>query len=86
MALAVLQGMLAAACGVAGLFFLRFWKTTGDRLFVFFALAFWVLGAHWAVLGIASPAAESRYYFFLPRLLAFLLIIVGIADKNRHRT
>ena len=36
-------GALAMACWVAGLFFLRFWRLSRDRLFVFFVLAFWLL-------------------------------------------
>jgi Family of unknown function (DUF5985) len=69
---------------VAGLFFVRFWQATSDRLFLFFGLAFGVLAVHWGALAMANQAAaESRYYFHLPRLLAFLLIMVGIVDKNR---
>lgn len=80
---AVAQGALVMACGVAGLLFLRFWMSARDRIFVFFALAFWVLGAHWLLIAVLSVPAETRYYFYLPRLLAFLLILVGIIDKNR---
>ena len=35
----VLGGATVMACFVVGLFFLRFWRTTDDRLFGFFALA-----------------------------------------------
>jgi hypothetical protein len=84
--MALLDGALAMACAVAGLFFLRFWRTIGDRLFVFFSLAFWVLGVEWAVLGsLTEAAAETRPIVYLPRLLAFILIVVGIWDKNRGR-
>ena len=82
----VLYGAIAMACCVAALFFFRFWHTTRDRLLLFFALAFAVLGAHWAALGALDLRAEERYFLYVPRLLAFLLIIVGIVDKNwRHR-
>ncbi len=33
-------GLLAMASLVAGIFFLRYWKDSGERLFVFFAVAF----------------------------------------------
>jgi hypothetical protein len=78
-----LWGALSLASAVAGLFFFRFWILTRDRFFVFFALAFWTLALHWTGLGIADPGIETRHYLFLVRLLAFILIIAGILDKNR---
>ena len=43
--LTFLWGASALGCWVIGLFFLRFWRNTRDRLFAFFAAAFWVLGS-----------------------------------------
>ena len=40
-----LHGAIAMGFAVAGLYFLRFWRDTGDRLFAFFAAAFWVFAA-----------------------------------------
>lgn len=80
----LLLGALAMGSGVAGLFFLRFWNVSRDRLFLFFALGFFVLGATWAAIGVVHPAEETRHYFYLPRLAAFVLIITGIVDKNRR--
>ena len=34
---------LALGCSVVGLFFLRFWTLSRERLFFYFMLAFWVL-------------------------------------------
>jgi hypothetical protein len=81
---AVLRGALVALCWVAGLFFVRYWRQTGDRLFVFFVVAFWSLAAHWTALAIVDPAVETRHYLFLLRLLAFVALLVGIVDKNRR--
>lgn len=78
-----LWGALSLASVIAGLFFFRFWIISRDRLFVFFALAFWTLALHWMGLGIANPGIETRHYLYLVRLLAFVLIIAGILDKNR---
>ena len=75
-------GASAMASAVAGLFFLRFWRESHDRLFVFFALAFWSLAAHWIGLAVVNPGVESRHHLFVLRLLAFLILIVGILDKN----
>jgi hypothetical protein len=81
---AVLRGALIALCWVVGLFFIRYWRQTGDRLFVFFVVAFWSLALHWAALAIVDPAQETRHYFFLLRLLGFVALLVGIVDKNRR--
>jgi hypothetical protein len=54
-------------------------------LFFFFSLGFWVLAGHWAVLGALDVRAEHRHLYYLPRLLAFLLILIGIVDRNRRR-
>ena len=78
-----LPGAIVMASWVAGLLFLRFWRKSRDRLFLIFALAFWVLSLHWIGLAIAQPSDETRHYFYLFRLAAFLLILWAIIDKNR---
>jgi hypothetical protein len=80
-----LGGALAATAAVAGLFFLRFWRVTKDRFFVFFAVAFWLLAVNWAALAAISPAQEARHLVFLVRLAAFLVLIFAIYDKNRSK-
>ena len=75
-------GALAMASSVVGLFMLRFWRQTADRLFVFFAGAFFLLAAHWLGLAVVDPGVESRHELYLVRLAAFLVLVVGIADKN----
>ncbi|HUM13118.1 MAG TPA: DUF5985 family protein [Myxococcaceae bacterium] len=80
----VLLGALAMASGVSGLFFLRFWRTSRERLFVFFALAFWLLGLNWLSLALVRLERESQHEIYLLRLVAFGLIIVGVVDKNRR--
>jgi hypothetical protein len=79
-----LWGALATACWVAGLFFLKFWRVSRDRFFLFFFLAFWVLSLNWVVLIIEQPMLESRQDAYVIRLLAFVLIIVAVVDKNRR--
>ena len=82
-ALPFLQGISATAAWVGGLFFFRFWRESHDRLFAFFGAAFWLLSLSWALLGLFSPTEETRPYIYAIRLVAFLLIIGGIIDKNR---
>ncbi|MEP7306679.1 MAG: DUF5985 family protein [Acidobacteriota bacterium] len=60
------------------------WTATRDRLFLYFAGAFWVFALQWATVGVLHLPVETRHYLYLPRLGAFLLIIVGIVDKNRR--
>lgn len=69
---------------VIGLLFLRFWKKTRDRLFFFFALAFWLLGVNWLSLAVVDRD-EPQTALYAVRLLAFALIIIGIWIKNRQR-
>jgi hypothetical protein len=79
-----LHGVVALGAATIGLFFARFYRQTRDRLFVFLALAFFILGVHWTTLSILSSRMETRHWLFLPRLAAFVLIIIGILDKNRR--
>ena len=76
-------GMLTMASVVASLFFLRYWKASGERLFAFFAAAFAMLAVNWVALTAVDPAFEARHLIYLIRLAAFIVIIVGIVDKNR---
>jgi hypothetical protein len=78
-----LNGATAMACIIAGIVFLTYWRDSRDRLFVFFAVAFWVLAFQWTLVAAIEPADEHRHLFYLPRLVAFVLIAIGIVDKNR---
>ena len=79
-----LLGSLSMACAVASLFFLRYWKIAQDRFFVYFAIAFAVMGLNWIGLVLSDPTDERHYYLYVLRLVAFALIIAGIIDKNRR--
>lgn len=76
----------AVTCGflIAGLFFFRFWKRTGDSLFGAFAAAFWLLGLNQALLVLINIPVEERSWLYLLRLAAFILILVAIVAKNRR--
>jgi len=79
-------GVLAMASLSAALFFLRFWRESRERLFAFFALAFALLAANWAGLAIINhPTDEVRQeYGYIVRLVAFVILLIGIFDKNRR--
>jgi hypothetical protein len=78
-----LNGLSAGASLVAGVLFLRFWRDTSDRLFLWFAFAFWMFALNWSALSLFRTADEARYLYFVPRLLGFVLILIAIVDKNR---
>ena len=78
-----LAGAVTFGFVMAGLFFLRFWKRTGDSLFAAFAAAFWLLGIAQALLALANIPVEERSWVYLFRLAAFALIIIAIVRKNR---
>jgi hypothetical protein len=74
---------------VISLYFLQFWTQTRDRLFAMFSLAFAVFAVNRLFLTFLDEAHEGRTYVYLVRLLAFLLILIAIIDKNvsgRRRT
>jgi hypothetical protein len=77
-------GATAMACWTAMLFFLRFWRDTGDRLFAMFSGAFLLLGLSRLGLTIARDPAESETYLYWVRLAAYVLILIAIVDKNRE--
>ena len=73
-----LSGSVALGFLVCGLFFLRFWRRTGDGLFMAFAAAFALLGIGQSVLALANLPTEERGSIYLLRLVAFAVIIFAI--------
>lgn len=76
-----LGGAILMASWAVAVFFYRFARTTGDRLFHFFAAAFFLLGFERVCRGFLPSLVQP--YVYLIRLLAFLLILFAIWDKNR---
>ena len=81
---AMLSGAVAFGTLTAAGFFLRFWRTSGDRFFLFFAVSFALEAGNRFALGLQSGAAEESPVFYGVRLLSYLLILIAIADKNRR--
>lgn len=80
----VLAGAIGAGTLVAAVFFLRFWRSSGDRFFLYFAISFALEAANRLMLGLAHEASEETPAFYLVRLVSYVLILVAIADKNRR--
>lgn len=77
-----LLGMISMGSAVAALLFLRFWRTGRDRLFLWFAAAFALEAANRAVFAWQGAGDEATAPYLVARLVFFLLILAGIADKN----
>jgi hypothetical protein len=83
---ALVSGAMVMAYLTAGLFFLRFWRGTRDRLFAAFGAAFCLLAVQRGALSlIANADGGAALWLYGLRLLAFLLILAAIIDKNRPR-
>lgn len=79
-----LSGAVTMGFAMAALFFLRFYRRTGDGLFLAFALAFALLGIGQALLALTDIPVEERSWLYLIRLAAFALILAAIWRKNRE--
>jgi hypothetical protein len=77
------EGMLAAGYAVAAMFFLRFWRDSGDRLFAFFAAAFALLMVQRGAVVLVRGMSDGTSWPYLLRLLAYVLILIAIYEKNR---
>lgn len=73
----------AAALGVAAYFY-RIWHDIGDRLFLWFAIAFCMFAANWTAVALLRPPDEARFIAYLPRLGGFLMILGAVIEKNRR--
>jgi hypothetical protein len=78
---AFLSGAIAMGYVAASLFFLKFYFRTADRLFAIFCAALWLLGLT-RILLVASHDPSENHWIFILRLVAYLLILGAILDKN----
>lgn len=77
-----LSGTVALAYLVVGVFFLRFWRDTHDRLFLLFAIAFGLFATNQFLATLLGATDERTGYTYILRVLGFLVIIFAIVDKN----
>lgn len=81
---AVLAGGIAMASLTIALFFLRFWKSTHDRFFLFFSISFALEAINRLLLLATALQDENQPLFYLIRLAAYVLILIAILEKNRR--
>jgi hypothetical protein len=80
-----LAGAVTLGFFLAAVFFLRFWRRTSDRLFLAFAVAFFLLALNQAAAQWLGAADERVGYAYLLRVIGFVLILAAIVDKNVAR-
>jgi uncharacterized membrane protein HdeD (DUF308 family) len=79
---AFLTGVICTLYVVGAIFFLRFWRSTRDSLFLAFAIAFVIEGVNRARFVVFEQPSEGSASIYLVRLLAFIVIAAAIAAKN----
>ncbi|HWB58908.1 MAG TPA: DUF5985 family protein [Chthoniobacteraceae bacterium] len=79
-----LSGALMLAYLLAGVYFLRFWKKTRDRLFFHFAIAFWLFALN-QLASFESATGEATGFPYVLRVAGFLIILAAIVGKNTGR-
>jgi hypothetical protein len=83
----MISGAVAMASLIIALFFLRFWRNSGDRLFLYFALSFLVQAGHrlYAAFPVVAGMDEENPLHYSFRLLAYALILWAVLEKNMPR-
>lgn len=81
----LMAGAIAMASMTIALFFLRFWRNSSDRFFLYFALSFAIEGLHRLYAVIQDGGGEDSPLHYLIRLLAYGLILWAILEKNLPR-
>lgn len=82
----VIAGMMIAGYLVIGLHFIKFHRRSADRLFLLFAVAFLILALQRVALTVLADEPSAAIYLYGSRLVAFVIIIAAIVDKNRPRS
>ena len=76
-------GLIVMGDLVAALFFGRFYRDSRDRLFLWFSAGFILLAIQRASLAAADLIPIDPIWYYVIRLVAFLLFLGAIIDKNR---
>ncbi len=79
----LLVGVVLTGSLVASTFFLKFWRTTRDWLFLAFAVSFAIEGGTRALALVASLPRDAAPSIYVARLVSYIVIIIAIVHKNR---
>jgi hypothetical protein len=81
----ILIGAIAMGNVIAALFFLRFWRSSRDRFFLYFALSFGIEGLSRLHFGLAGAVREDVPIYYMIRVVSYGLILWAILEKNLPR-
>ncbi len=77
-----LLGFIAASSLTAAVFFLKFWKETGDTLFLAFVAFFFTEAVSRVASLFLTRPNEGSPWIYVARLVAVLWILAAILRKN----
>jgi hypothetical protein len=77
-----LRGFIAAGSFVIALYFLRFYRQSHDRLFLYFSFSFFLLAVNRLALSLVTHYQIDTTIPYWVRAIAYILILVVIIDKN----
>lgn len=75
------QGAISMGYVVVAFYFMRYWRETRERLFLFFSAGFVTLAMQRLLLGLS---ADLQLTFSL-RLAGYLLVLAGIIAQRKSR-
>jgi Family of unknown function (DUF5985) len=78
----VLLGAVIMGDVIVALFFVRYWKLTRDRFFLFFAASFVAIAVSRVVVDEGLPPFGYEPFGYMIRILSYLFMIAGILYKN----
>lgn len=84
MTFGLLSGALLTLSLVVAVLFFRAFRRVGDRLFVFFGIAFVVLALEQLLIALTDRNDVANPLAYAPRILAFAIILYAIVDRNRR--
>jgi hypothetical protein len=84
------SGIACLAFAASGVFFLKFWRASRDPFFLHFSAACWLLSleriaglVYEVLLSNELNRPEAGIWSYVIRLIAFIVIFVGILRKNQ---
>lgn len=80
-----LIGVIAASSFTVGVLFLKYWRRTRDLLFLAFGIAFLIEAVNRIPLLFMAHPNEASPWYYIVRLISFLMILAGILTKNFER-
>jgi hypothetical protein len=81
----LLSGAIMMAALIIALVFLRYWRNTRDRFFLYFAVAFALEALQRLLAVVLPPENPDAPLYYLIRLVSYGLILLAVLSKNARR-